>query len=186
MPNDLYGSRGYVALRTTLPPEELENVLRATVRSIDPQLPLTHVQSMEQTLSESEANRRFDTMIISSFAGIAVLLAVLGIYSVIAFSFAQRAQEMAIRIALGSQRLGIVRLVMTSGVKLASAGCVLGVAGVTAASRLLRVFLFGVNFFDPMVLVLAVFLLLLLATIASLLPARRAVSLNLTEWLRSE
>ena len=107
---DLNGNGGYIALRTAMPPEQMENALRATVRSIDPQLPLSQVQTMEHAISDSEAPRRFNTALIASFAAIAVLLAVLGIYSVIAFSVAQRVQEMAIRMALGSQRSGIVRI----------------------------------------------------------------------------
>ena len=91
-----------------MPPEQMENLLRATVRAIDPQLPLTQVQSMERTVADSEAPRRFNTVLISAFAIAAVLLAALGIYSVIAFSAALRVQEMAIRIALGSQRSGIL------------------------------------------------------------------------------
>ena len=100
---------------------------------LDPQLPLSQVQTMEHAISDSEAPRRFNTALIASFAAIAVLLAVLGIYSVIAFSVALRVQEMAIRMALGSQRSGIVRLVVISGAKLAAVGCVIGLAGAFAA-----------------------------------------------------
>lgn len=125
-PDSVNGNGGYIALRTAMPPEQMEHALRATVRSIDAQLPLDQVQTMEHAISESEAPRRFNTALISSFAAIAVLLAVLGIYSVIAFSVALRVQEMAIRLALGSQRVGIVRLVVASGVKLALAGCAIG------------------------------------------------------------
>ena len=108
-PTDLNGNGGYIVLRSPLPPEQMENAMRATVRSIDPLLPLTQVQTMEQAVSQSEAPRRFNTVLIASFALAAVLLAVLGIYSVIAFSVASRVQEMAIRMALGSQRGAIVR-----------------------------------------------------------------------------
>ena len=117
---------------------------------------------MEHAISESEAPRRFNTALIASFAAIAVLLAVLGIYSVIAFSVALRVQEMAIRMALGSQRLEIVRLVVASGANLAAIGCVIGLVGAFAAARLLRSFLFGVSAVDPLVLMLAAVLLLLL------------------------
>src|SRR6266566_6049200 len=103
------------------------------------------VQSVEHAVSDSEAPRRFNTALISGFALAAVLLAVLGVYSVIAFSAALRTQEMAIRIALGSQRSGILRLVFRSAAKLALAGCALGLLGVAAASRLLGSFLFGVS-----------------------------------------
>ncbi len=185
-PTDLNGNGGYIALRTAMPPEQMENALRATVRSIDPQLPLSQVQTMEHAISDSEAPRRFNTALIASFAAIAVLLAVLGIYSVIAFSVAQRVQEMAIRMALGSQRSGIVGLVVLSGAKLAAVGCVIGLAGAFAASHLLRSFLFGVSGVDPLVLTLAAVLLLLLTLVASLLPARRAATVDLTQTLRAE
>jgi putative ABC transport system permease protein len=185
-PNNLNGNGGYIALRTSLPPEQMENTLRATVRSIDPQLPLDQVQSMEHAVSETEAPRRFNTALISSFAAIAVLLAVLGIYSVIAFSVALRVQEMAIRMALGSQRSGIVRLVVISGAKLAIIGCAIGLVGAWAASHLLGSFLFGVSALDPLVLTLAAIVLFLLALGASLLPALRASSVDLTETLRSQ
>jgi len=142
-PTDLNGNGGYVVLRSALPPEQMENALRATVRAIDPQLPLTQVQTMEQAVSDSEAPRRFNTVLITSFACAAVLLAVLGIYSVIAFSVASRVQEMAIRMALGSQRAGIMRLVLESGAKLAAIGCVLGLGGAAGASTLLRSMLLG-------------------------------------------
>jgi putative ABC transport system permease protein len=185
-PTDLNGDGGYIALRTALPPEQMENALRATVRSIDTQLPLNQVQTLEHAISDREAPRRFNTALISSFAAIAVLLAVLGIYSVIAFSVALRVQEMAIRLALGSQRVGILRLVVTSGVKLALAGCAIGLVGTWAASHLLQNFLFGVRAFDPMVLALAAMVLVVLTAIASLLPARRAASVELIEALRTE
>jgi len=143
-PTDVNGNSGYIAVRTAIAPEQIANALRASVRSMDPQLPLAQIQSMEQAVSDSEAPRRFNTVLISSFAIAAVLLAALGIYSVIAFSAALRAQEMAIRIALGSQRSGILSLVFVSAAKLAIAGCALGLLGAAAASRLMQSLLFGV------------------------------------------
>lgn len=185
-PGELIGNGGYTVLRSSMPPEQMQNALLATVRSIDPQLPLTQVQTMEHAISDSEAPRRFNTALIGSFAAIAVLLAVLGIYSVIAFSVALRVQEMAIRMALGSQRAGIVRLILVAGTKLALIGCVIGLVGAFAASRLLGSLLFGVSAFDPMVMSAAAISLLLLALVASLIPAWRAASVNLTNTLRSE
>lgn len=131
---------------------------------------------MEHAVSDSEAPRRFTTALISAFAIAAVLLAALGIYSVIAFSAALRVQEMAIRIALGSQRSGILGMVLTSAAKLAIAGCAVGLLGAAAASQLLRSFLFGVSPFDPLVLAVAASFVLMLALAASLLPARRAAA----------
>lgn len=184
--SDVFGNYGTIVLRTAMPPEQMENALRSTVSSIDPQLPLTQVQTMDQTVADSEGPRRFNTAVVSAFAGAAVLLAVLGIYSVIAFSAASRVQEMAIRMALGSQRSGVLRLILTSAAKLGAMGCALGVVGALALSRLLRSFLFGVKGSDPAVLCLSVAALLLLALVASAIPAFRAASVNPVEALRSE
>ncbi|MBV8435974.1 MAG: ABC transporter permease [Silvibacterium sp.] len=183
-PSDLNGNGGFIALRTGMPPEQMEKVLTATVRSIDPQLPLTQIQTMEHAISESEAPRRFNTALISSFAAAALLLAILGIYSVIAFSVALRVQEMAIRMALGSQRSGIVGLILASGAQLALIGCAIGLAGAAAFSHLLRSFLFGVSAFDPLVLTLAAFCVMLLAIFASFLPAQRAAGIDPMQALR--
>ncbi len=185
-PGDLNGNGGYIVLRSTFAPEQMENALRAAVRAIDPQLALTQVQTMEQAVSQTEAPRRFNTVLISSFALAAVLLAVLGIYSVIAFSVASRVQEMAIRMALGSQRLGIIRLILISGAKLAAIGCVLGLVGAVVDSALLRSLLFGVSPFDPVVLTLAAVAVLLLAVGASAPPALRAASTDPMQALRGE
>jgi predicted permease len=185
-PTDLNGNSGYIAVRTATDPEQMANILRSIVGSIDPQLPLARIQSMERAVSDSEAPRRFNTALISAFAMAAVLLAALGVYSVIAFSATLRAQEMAIRIALGSQRSGILGLVVGSAAKLAVAGCILGLLGAAAASHLLQSFLFGVSPLDPMVLALAALVVLLLALTASLLPARRAASIDPMTALRPD
>jgi putative ABC transport system permease protein len=185
-PTDLNGNGGFIVLRSSLPPEQMENALRSTVRSIDSQLPLTQVQTMEQAVSQSEAPRRFNTVLIGSFAFAAVLLAVLGIYSVISFSVAARVQEMAIRMALGSQRSAIVRLVLRSGTKLALVGCALGLGGAVAASSLLRSLLYDVSPFDPLMLSVAAIGVLLLAIGASGLPALRAASIDPMRALRGE
>ena len=141
---------------------------------------------MEQAVSLSEAPRRFNTVLIGSFAFAAVLLAVLGIYSVISFSVASRVQEMAIRMALGSQRGSIVWLVLESGAKLAVVGCVIGLGGAVAASRLLRSLLFGVSPVDPVAFSVAAVGVLLLAVAASGLPALRAASIEPIRALREE
>ena len=177
---------GYIVFRTHAEPEQMENALRATVHGIDPQLPLYHIQSMEHAIAGSEAPRRFNTVLISCFALVAVLLSVLGIYSIIAFSVALREQEMALRMALGCQRSGVVTLILASGVKLAAVGCILGLLGALAASRLLRSFLFEVSPFDPVVLSLAALAMLLLALASSALPARRAAGTDPMLALRGE
>lgn len=185
-PADLSGNGMWVVLRTAMDPAPMSNALRSTVRSIDPQLPLSWVQTMEEAISDSEAPRRFNTGIISAFAIAAVLLAALGIYSVIAFSAALRVQEMAIRMALGSQRAGILGLVFFSAVKLALAGCAIGLVATAAVSRLLDSLLFAVSPFDPLVLSLAAAFVIFLVLIASLLPAARAASVNPMSALRAD
>jgi ABC-type antimicrobial peptide transport system permease subunit len=141
---------------------------------------------MEHAIDGSEAPRRFNTVLISCFALVAVLLSVLGIYSIIAFAVALREQEMALRMALGCQRSGVLALILTSGVKLAAVGCIFGLLGAAAASRLLRTFLFAVSPFDPVVLTLAAVAMLLLALAASALPARRASRTDPMLALRGE
>jgi ABC-type antimicrobial peptide transport system permease subunit len=141
---------------------------------------------MEEAISESEAPRRFNTVLISLFALAAVLLSVLGIYAVIAFSVALREQEIAVRMALGCQRSGVLVLILGSGIKLASVGCGFGLLGAMAASRFLRSFLFDVSPFDPGVLALSALAMLLLALAASALPARRASGTDPMLALRGE
>src|SRR3984957_4576461 len=177
---------GNILLRTRMGPEQMENALLAAVHRIDPQLPLYHIQTMEHAIEGSEAPRRFNTVLISCFALVAVLLSALGIYSIIAFTVALREQEMALRMALGCQRSGVRALILTSGIKLAAVGCVFGLLGAAAASRLLRTFLFAVSPFDPVVLTLAAVAMLLLALAASALPARRASRTNPMLALRGE
>jgi predicted permease len=177
---------GHILLRTRMEPEQMENALRAAVHGIDPELPLYRIQTMEHAIDSSEAPRRFNTVLISCFALVAVFLSVLGIYSIIAFTVALREQEMALRMALGCQRSGVRALILTSGVKLAAVGCVFGLLGVAGASRLLRTFLFAVSPFDPVVLTLAAVAMLLLALAASALPASRASRTDPMRALRGE
>jgi len=185
-PDMLCGNYGTIVLRGQLPPEQMAAALQTAIRSIDPLLPLTHIESMDQVIAEGQASRRFSTVLISSFAAAAVLLALLGIYSVIAFSAALRTHELAIRLALGSQRSSVMRLVLASGAKLGLAGCGIGAVAAIFATRLLRSQLFQVDPLDPFVLALAAFSILLLALAASVIPARRAASIEPMQALRSE
>ncbi len=185
-PEMLNGHFGSIVLRTLLPPEQMADALRATVRSIDPQLPLTQVESMEQVVADGQASRRFNAVLISCFAAASVLLALLGIYGVIAFSTALRTQEMAIRMALGAQRFTVMGLVLSSGARLGLAGCGIGAAVAVLATRLLRSLLFQVDPLDPFVLVLAALSIFVLVLAASLIPARRAASIEPMQALRAE
>ena len=183
---ELSAADGWIVLRSRIAPEQMQESLRAIMRKIDPHLPLYQMQTMEHAITKSEAPRRFNTVLISSFAITAVLLSVLGIYGVIAFSAALREQEMAVRMALGCQRSSVILLILTSGARLAAVGCGLGLLGALAASRLLRSFLFDVSPFDPGVLAFSALAMLLLALAASALPARRASSTDPMLALRGE
>jgi len=185
-PDMLTGNFGTIVMRGQLPPEQMIASLQATVRSIDPQLPLIHIESMDQVVAESQASHRFNTVLISSFAGAAVLLALLGIYSVVAFSATMRTHEMAIRMALGSQRMGIVQIVLASGARLGLIGCVIGAVAAVFATRLLRSMLFHVNPLDPVVIVLAAIAIFVLAIAASVIPAVRTASIQPMQALRTE
>jgi predicted permease len=185
-PDMLNGAGGSIVLRTALDPDLLADALRSTVRSIDPQLALTQVESMDRIVSDGNAPRRFNTTLISGFAAAALLLAILGIYGVIAFSAALRTQEMAIRLALGAGRSGVMRLILGSGAKLGLVGCGIGAAAAIFAMRLMRTMLFEVDPMDPVVIVLAALSIFLLALAASIIPARRAANVEPMQALRNE
>jgi predicted permease len=178
-------TRGYVALRSALPPEQMAKVLRSTVAAVDPLLALQQVQPLSDVLAETEAPRRFNTTLITTFALGALLLAFTGIYAVVSFSVSLRTQEIAIRVALGAPRAGIARLVLHSGAKIALLGCALGVAGSFAISRLLNAFLFDVSATDPLVYSVVILTMLLLCLLASALPAARAAGTDPVKALRS-
>jgi predicted permease len=185
-PDMLTGAYGTVVMRSQTPPEQMVSALRTTVRSIDPQLPVTNVESMEQVIAEGQASRRFNTVLISGFAAAAVLLALLGIYSVIAFSATMRNHEMAIRMALGSQRSSVMQLVLVSGAKLGLLGCGIGALAAVFATRLMRSLLFQIDPLDPIVIALAAISIFALALAASVIPAVRAASIQPMQALRTE
>jgi putative ABC transport system permease protein len=159
--------------------------LRSTIAEIDPQLALQEVRPLAEAISEVEAPRHFNTELITAFAGGALLLAVIGIYAVTAFSVSQRAQEIAIRMTLGAQRSDIATLVLLSAAKLVLLGCSLGVVGSLAVSHVISAFLFGVSATDPLVHSGAVLLMMLTALLASAFPAMRASSTDPVTALRS-
>lgn len=136
-------------------------------------------------MASVESPRRFNTGLITAFALAALLLAVTGIYAVVAFSVSLRTQEIAIRVALGAQRARITRLVLGSGARLALLGCGLGVLGSFAVSRLVRSFLFDVSATDPLIYLTGVVIMLSLALLASAFPASRASAADPVKALRA-
>jgi putative ABC transport system permease protein len=194
-PATLYGSgtpgnlsgppSGYITMRSALDPEQMIQTLRSTVAEIDPLLALQNVRPLDDAISEVEAPRHFNTNLITAFAAGALLLAITGIYAVMAFSVSQRNREIAIRMTLGAQRSVIARMVLLNGGKLALLGCTLGVIGSLAVSQLVASFLFGVTATDPFAYSAAVLIMMLLALLASTLPALRAASSDPIKPLRS-
>ncbi|HTV56890.1 MAG TPA: ABC transporter permease [Terriglobia bacterium] len=182
----VHGQDMRIAVRTPASPKPIETSVRKAVWSLDPQLAVNHVQSMEQAISLSEAPRRFNTAVLTGFALGAVILAALGIYGVVAFSVASRTQEIAIRMALGARRSEIVQMVLAAGAKLAVLGSVLGLGGAAVATRLLRSLLFEVSPFDPAVFALAVACIIALALVSSLVPAYQAARVDPMVALRHE
>jgi putative ABC transport system permease protein len=178
-------SSGWIALRSTLPPGQMIHTLRSVIAGIDPRLALDPVQPMAEAVSAVEAPRRFNTGLISAFTLAALLLAVMGIYAVIAFSVSQRNQEIAIRMALGAQRGNIARLVLGSGARIAVAGCALGILGSLAVSHLVTAFLYGVSATNPLLYAVSSFMMLGLVLVASALPALRAATADPVGALRS-
>jgi putative ABC transport system permease protein len=176
---------GFITLRSALAPEQMTKILRSTVAEIDPMLALEQIQPMSDVISNVEAPRRFNTELITGFAAGALLLSIIGIYAVVAFSVSLRTQEIAIRMALGAPRVRIARLVLLSGARMGLIGCTLGVLGSLTISRLVSSFLFAVSATDPLVYLGAVLTMMLLALLASALPAARAASADPVDGLRA-
>ena len=176
---------GYIVVRSAYPPEQVAQMLRSSVAEVDPHLALEQVQTMDALMASVEAPRRFNTDLIGAFALGALLLAITGIYAVVAFSVSMRTQEIAIRLALGAQRGNIARLVLVSGIKLGLAGCALGVVATLAAARLVKAFLFGVSATDPLMFAAGVGIILSFVLLAAALPAMRAAGADPIDALRT-
>jgi putative ABC transport system permease protein len=176
---------GFITLRAALPPEQMTQSLRSAIAEIDPLLALQQMQPMNDVISNVEAPRRFNTDLIAAFSLAALLLALTGIYAVVAFSVSLRAQEIAIRMALGAQRTGIAWFVLLAGARLALLGCGLGVLASLAVSRLVTSFLFDVSATDPLIYLAGVLIMMLMALLASALPASRAASVDPSDALRA-
>ncbi|HZI58990.1 MAG TPA: ABC transporter permease, partial [Verrucomicrobiae bacterium] len=167
-----------VVLRTSLPAHVLESQIRHEIQSIDPDLPVFSVASMDDVLDRSLASRRFSADLVGGFAGLAVLLASIGIYGLLAYMVGQRSREIAIRMALGARRNDILRMFLRKGVALAGVGIIAGVVFSAATASMMASLLYGVRPHDPAVFLIVPLLLLGVAALASYLPARRATKVN--------
>jgi putative ABC transport system permease protein len=164
----------------------LASPVLGAIKSVDPDQPAYAVRTMTEVLDQSLAMRWFNTVVVSLFAGSSLLLAMVGIYGVIAWTVRQRTREIGVRMALGAQRSAVLALVLQGGLKLAGAGIVLGSIGAMVLTRLLRSLLFGVGPTDPMTFAAVPLLLVSAALLACWLPARRAAKLDPMEALRYE
>jgi putative ABC transport system permease protein len=175
-----------VMVRSSGDPLALERLLQQRVWSVDKDLPLTRVSSLDATIAESVAQPRFRTWLLSAFAAAGLALTLIGIYGVISYSVSQRTQEMAIRIALGAQAKDVRRLILKQGARLAVMGAAVGALGSLGLTRLLASQLFQVKPRDPVTLIGAALLMLAVALCASYIPARRATKVDPMAALRSE
>jgi putative ABC transport system permease protein len=175
-----------VVMRTAGEPTSLVPAARSAVRSIDPSVPLVEPRPMTTLVSNSVAQPRFRSMLLVSFAGLAVLLAVVGIYGVVGFNVAQRTREISLRMALGAQRASLVGLILRRESIPVVIGVVVGLAGAIVVGRVMRELLFNVEPADPATFIAMPALLIAVALLACLVPTRRALDVEPANALRAE
>jgi len=172
------------AVRTEGDPLRFANAIRSQILAIDPDQPVSDVQTMEHVVEASEGQRRLIVVLLGMFAGAALLLAVVGIYGTIAYSVAQRTQELGIRRALGAQQIDILRLVMGPGLGLTLTGAVAGMGSAFGLTRVMKSLLFQVSATDPWTYGGIAVLFMVVALAASYIPGRRAARIDPTAALR--
>jgi putative ABC transport system permease protein len=181
-----FGSETALVIRTNLEPSSLSEGVRGAIREVSGDAPVYGVKTMMQVTADSTAQRRFNTILMTSFAGIALLMATIGLYGVISYSVAQRSQEIGIRMALGAQPGNVLRMVLWYGLKLALAGVVFGLLLSLAVTRMMESLLYGVGATDPLTLIIGAGFLTLVALLACYIPARRATKIDPMTALRYE
>jgi putative ABC transport system permease protein len=175
-----------VVVRTATPPLSLVPAIRAALDQIDKGQPMAKIGTMDQLVADSVARSRFTMLLLSAFAGLALALACIGIYGVMAYSVAQRAREIGIRMALGAQKRDMMRMVIGQGLKVALLGVGAGVAGAFVLTRLLSSLLYGVGPTDPLTLTAVSLVLIGVGLLACYIPARRAMKVDPMVALRYE
>jgi putative ABC transport system permease protein len=176
----------YLAVRTTNDPASLTPAVRGVFKNLDPDLPVYKVTTMERLVSDSMARQRFSVVLLGTFAGVALLLAAIGIYGVMAYSVSQRTSEIGIRMALGAQAYDVLKLVISQGMFLIGIGLAIGITVAVISTRLMSSLLFGVSATDPTIFVLISATLAGVALLACYIPARRATRVDPMMALRDE
>jgi predicted permease len=184
--NGVLDSSAYLAVRSSLPEEEVVGDIRGVVQSLDPSLAIANVHAMGELEAKASAPRRFQTMLLTVFAGMAMLLAVIGVYGLLAYSVRQRTGEIGLRMALGSSRGRVAGLVLREGLLLLGAGLLVGLVGALMMSRLLGRFLYGVGALDPITFLVVPVVLLLATLCACLVPGWRAACVDPIDALRHQ
>jgi putative ABC transport system permease protein len=186
-PYGVYQERGTAfVVRTRIDPMYVSSSVRQAIWSIDKDLPFTQVRTMKQRLSQSFAGRRFHLILLGVFAGLALILSLVGIYGVMSYSVAQRTHEIGIRIALGAERRHVLSLVLGQGMVLTLIGAGAGLAGAFALTRFLASLLYGVHPIDAVTFAVVSLLLTAIAILACYIPARRATKVDPMVALRYE
>jgi putative ABC transport system permease protein len=175
-----------IAVRSVRDPSALAPLVRAQIRTLYPNQPIGDIKPMEDLVAETVAQPRFYTALLATFAVLALVLAIAGIYGVMSYSVAQRTREFGIRIALGATSGQVLSLVLRDGLVMATAGVALGVAGAIALTRLIRAELYETTPTDPVVFVGVSLLLLAVAAAAGYFPASRAAGVDPMVALRDE
>jgi len=174
------------AVRTQADPAAMTQAVKGQIWKVDAQLPITRVQTMDEVSAASFDARRFNMLLLTLFAGLALVLAAVGVYGVMSYAVTQRTHEIGIRMALGAQVGNVMRLVMQSGLVIAMVGVAIGLAGAFALTRLMRTLLFAVEPTDKATFAGVSICLLLIALAACYLPARRATKVDPLQALRYE
>jgi putative ABC transport system permease protein len=177
---------GSFVIRTRQDASTMAEAARKQIQTVDPDLPIYETATVQELVDRSAASPRFETRLLTAFATLALVLASIGIYGVVAYGVSQRTQEIGIRRALGAGQANILRIVMGGNLRYLFAGLTLGIAGALAVTRVLATFLYEVEPRDPLVLFLAPALLSAIALLASYLPARKAIAVQPSVALRYE
>jgi len=175
-----------LVVRTAVDPVSLMGPLRRQVAELDKNLPLYDVKTFDDVVSRSAAQPRFQAMLLTSFAAIALLLSAVGLYGLLSYLVVQRTLEIGVRIALGAQRSSVLRMILQRGLTLAGTGLAIGIALSLVLTRLISGLLFGVRPFDPATFLLVSLILLLVSLLASSIPAYRASTLDPMKTLRDQ